>query len=675
MNKVCNLLNVLPLEINVCYNLIMINDKDLIAEKKYLNETFCEIQKQKNKSESALNVLKNNLKEQIEYSVNSFYEMDDEEIAATKTILENQELEIIKQKEKINKFNLLKRSAYFGRIDFNSSPYYIGVSSLIDENERLYISDWRAPISSLYYDYELGEAKYLAPSGEIEGKISKKRQYKIQKNDLIYAFDSSLTINDEILKETLSAESTYKLKNIVSTIQKEQNKIIRANESGNLLIQGEAGSGKTSIALHRAAYLLYKKVGKLTANDIMVISPNKLFSEYISNILPELGERNIIETTFNGLASKELPKIKILNRDESVNISLSNIKFAKNILYKNSFEFFEKLKKFLIKFSNFNFKAQDIKLGAKTIKKEIIEELYYSKYQSKKVSIRFGWIADFVIDELQLPKKLYRRVLKVVYYMFSKKAMVEIYNEFLKSENIECDFNRKVYFEDAPAILYIKDYILGLENKQKIKYLLIDEMQDYNYIHYDIFNKLFDCPKLILGDINQNIFDIYNYEDLIKLNNLIGDCELIKLSKSYRSTYEISKYCQKIKNIKYDVINRHGEPVHTLKINSKLEEINKIVEIFSENKDKRIALICKTREEASKYFELIKDRLDVILIDSDLNIIGDKLVLSSTNAKGIEFDVVIIPNFSKNNYSTKIDKNILYISATRALHRLYILQN
>lgn len=653
----------------------MISDKELNIEKKYLNQTFCEIQKQKDRAQNFLNAYKDNLREQVKYSTDSFYDMDEEEIAATKTILENQELEIIKQEQIINRLNLLEKSAYFGRVDFNSVPYYIGVSSLLDENGKLYVSDWRAPISSLYYDYQLGEAKYLSPNGEIEGKITKKRQYKIDKDNLIYAFDSSLTISDEILKETLSTEVNNKLKNIVSTIQKEQNSIIRANESRNLLIQGEAGSGKTSIALHRAAYLLYKKAGRLIADDIMIISPNKLFSEYISNILPELGEKNIIETTFNDLAAKELPRIKIFNRDESVNISLSDPKFAEIIKYKNSLQFFENLKKFLAKFSNHNFKAQDIKLGPKSISKEVIDELYSNKYQSKKVSVRFGWIADYIIDELRLPKELYKRVLMVIYNMFSKKSMVEIYNKFLDSEGIETDSNRSIYFEDVPAILYIKDYILGLENKQDIKYLLIDEMQDYNYIHYDIFNKLFDCSKLILGDINQNIFDIYSYDDLTKLCDFIGNCDLIKLSKSYRSTYEISKYCQGIKNIRYDVVNRHGEPVQILKINSEREEINKIIEIFSQNKNKKVALICKTNGEANKYFDLLKDRLDVILIDSELDIAGDKLVLSSANAKGIEFDAVIIPNVSKNNYSSKIDKNALYISATRALHNLYILEN
>ena len=651
----------------------MINDFELNNEKDYLKIVFEEVQNQKEKVSNSLDNYKKRLKQQVEYAAESFYNIDEEEVSATKTILENQELEIVKQEDYLRRLNLIEKSAYFGRIDFNDKPYYIGVSSLLTEDEKLYISDWRAPISSLYYDFELGKASYNSIEGEIKGEITKKRQYKVEKDNLIYVFDSSLTINDDILRQTLSYGATQKMKNIVATIQKEQNKIIRTTESKNLIIQGEAGSGKTSIALHKAAYLLYKRAGKLTANDIMIISPNKLFSEYISNILPELGERNIIETSFNDLASKELPKIKILNRDESINKALEDPKFIKEIEIKNSPSFFDNLKIFLDKFSLTNFKATEIKFNESSISKEKIEELYLNKYKSKKVSVRIGWIADYIIDELKLPKEVYRRILAIIYNMLSNKSMLDIYGEFLKSQGIKFNTKtRNIYFEDAPALLYIKDYILGLENKQDIKYLIIDEMQDYNLIHYDIFNKLFDCNKLVVGDINQDVLNLNTNDNLVQLCKSIGECDILKLSKSYRSSYEISKFCQKIKGLKYDVIDRHGKTVEILKFENERQEVNKIIELLKEASQKRVAIICKTKNEADKYYQLLKDRVEITLVDSDLDISADRIIISSASSKGVEFDVVIIPNVTTKNYSNNLDKNILYISATRALHELYL---
>jgi DNA helicase-2/ATP-dependent DNA helicase PcrA len=188
--------------------------------------------------------------------------------------------------------------------------------------------------------------------------------------------------------------------------------------------------------------------------------------------------------------------------------------------------------------------------------------------------------------------------------------MVEIYFDFLKSLGINHNSDlRNIYFEDAPAVLYIKDYILGFQNKQTSKYLIIDEMQDYNLIHYDIFNKLFDCNKLVLGDINQNVFEIYNEKDLVNVCNQIGDCDLMKLDKSYRSTYEISKFCQELKNINYNVVDRHGKEVEIIKLKDEVKESEKISKIFNESVKGKVALICKTQKEAESYYNRLKKRL------------------------------------------------------------------
>lgn len=204
-------------------------------------------------------------------------------------------------------------SPYFGRIDFQETgadrprEIYIGISSMVEpETGAHLVYDWRAPISSLFYDYQPGPGSYVAEAGRVEGEILLKRQYKISKGRLEYVFDTELTIEDELLQQILSQSTDLKMRTIVQTIQREQNRAIRAEGSPLLIVQGPAGSGKTSIALHRVAYLLYRHRDTLSAKDIVVVSPNQVFNDYISGVLPDLGEENMQQTTFSQLVQKHL---------------------------------------------------------------------------------------------------------------------------------------------------------------------------------------------------------------------------------------------------------------------------------------------------------------------------------------------------------------------------------
>ena len=207
----------------------------------------------------------------------------------------------------------LEYSPYFGRIDFkednlDTRKVYIGIAN-VEKDLNYIIYDWRSPIASLFYDYSKGKAKYTAPDGEIKGEILLKRQYKIEGKKLLRVFDNNLNIVDDMLQEVLSSSSSDKMKNIVNTIQQEQNEIIRNISNKNLIVQGIAGSGKTSVALHRIAFLLYK-IKNLKSSNVLIFSPNKIFSEYISNVLPELGEENTSETTFSEFASYYIKEFK-----------------------------------------------------------------------------------------------------------------------------------------------------------------------------------------------------------------------------------------------------------------------------------------------------------------------------------------------------------------------------
>lgn len=252
---------------------------------------------------------------------------------------------------------------YFGRIDFTERKegsetrvLYIGIHTFYDPGKKAnLIHDWRAPISSMFYDHELGAASYSSPTGEVEGDISLKRQYRIRKGQMEYMIESSLTVHDDVLQKELSSNTDDKMKNIVTTIQREQNRIIRNEDTQTLIIQGVAGSGKTSIALHRIAYLLYAQKGEITSKDILIISPNKVFADYISNVLPELGEETVPETSMEQILSGVLNnKYKYQNFFEQVTELLEKPTpgFIERIQYKASFDFISQLEKFILHMEN-----------------------------------------------------------------------------------------------------------------------------------------------------------------------------------------------------------------------------------------------------------------------------------------------------------------------------------
>ena len=302
---------------------------------------------------------------------------------------------------------------YFGRIDFKDTrigseitPIYIGIHAFYDFiHKRSLIYDWRAPISSMFYDYELGEASYSSPSGEVKGDISLKRQYRIRKGKMEYMIESSVTVHDDILQKELSSNADDKMKNIVMTIQREQNRIIRNEDAPVLIIQGVAGSGKTSIALHRIAYLLYAQKGRISSKDILIISPNKVFADYISNVLPELGEETVPETSMELILSGSLDhKYRYQNFFEQVTELLENPtpEFIGRIQFKASFEFISRLEKFLLHIENNYFRARDVTLTKHiTVPAEFIEE-QFRRFHRYPMRQRFETMTDYILEMMKL---------------------------------------------------------------------------------------------------------------------------------------------------------------------------------------------------------------------------------------------------------------------------------
>lgn len=615
----------------------------------------------------------------------NFYEMDEEERAKNGELLGEIE-------DSINELNItLKRlyrqlsSPFFGSFIFKQGEdideYYVGINNLVKAGNSIpLVCDWRAPISSVYYDYGIEKAKYLAPCGEVEGEVLGKKQYKIENGIVKSEVDTETTLSDNILIDALKENSSDKMKTIISTIQKEQNKIIRTDDNQNILVQGVAGSGKSSIALHRVAYLLYAHKDTLKAEDILIISPNKMFSEYISTVLPELGEENILQVDFKTLAESELKDLhlKIEERTEMLDDVLSpNHNRLNNIAYKNSYDFYESLKIFLNEYFKINFVPKDIRLGKNDkITADEIMSLYNKSYQNKTPAVRIDWICDYITDKFNLPSNdadINNRIKKQLFSFFSQSDVLSIYKEYLEYIGMEFSFNTSgmIRYEDMSGIWYIKSYFFGAEKENRIKYLIIDEMQDYSFVLYDILNQKFDCQKTVLGDINQCVEKIMTESDLNHLHDMLGG-KIFNLKKTYRSTYQINEFAEKIKGLKFDKVEREGRPVETVIYTNEKSKIKKIKDIVAQKHSyKYTAILCKDTLSCEKLHALLNDSSIALLTNASEDY-SPVMVMPIALSKGLEFDKVIAVDIDFNDDSF-LGKNLAYIATTRALHELYFI--
>lgn len=586
---------------------------------------------------------------------------------------------------------------YFGRIDFlekkeNSKvmPIYIGIHTFYDpESRATLIHDWRAPVSSMFYDHELGEAGYRSPSGEIKGVISLKRQYRIRGGKMEFMIESALTVHDDILQKELSSNVDDKMKNIVATIQREQNQIIRNEDIRTLIIQGVAGSGKTSIALHRIAYLLYTFRDSISSKDILIVSPNKVFSDYISNVLPELGEETVPETSMEQILSGVLEhKYKYQTYFGLVNELLEkpSSSLIDRIAYKASFGFISELDKFILHIENTYFKAADVKLTKYiTIPAPFIEEQYlrFNRYPIRR---RFDAMADYMLDMLKIQYTFTvtttgRNLLKKeIRLMFAGNNDIQVYKDFFKWTNNPGMFKMRkghtLEYSDLAPLAYLHLALEGNGNQPfRVKHLLIDEMQDYSPIQYKVIQKLFPCRKTVLGDAGQSV-NPYGSSTAETIQKSLTASEIMKLCKSYRSTFEITDFAQKIHpNAELEPVARHGEKPQILQFGSAVEELSGIMGLISTYRKsgyKSLGIICKTEQQARKMADMLKSYAnDISFLSSQSSAFVQGIVITSAHmAKGLEFDEVIIPQTDERNYRSEIDKSMLYVAVTRAMHRL-----
>ncbi len=438
---------------------------------------------------------------------------------------------------------------------------YMSLTYLKDDDYNNILYDWRSPICSVFYDYETGPCKYLAPEGIISGTLFSKRQYQIKDNKLLAVFDNSLNIDDEVLQDVLANNSSDKMKNVVNTIQKEQNLVIRNLEDKNLIVQGIAGSGKTSVALHRIAFLLYR-IDNLLSKNVLIFSPNEVFSSYISNVLPELGEENTQETTFSDYLSyfiKEYKSIEPFTNFIARFYEKSN-KRTDLITYKQSREIVLDLDKYINDFIKESKIINDIELDkVNTISKDEVNNLLHDKYSrfpfferikeiAKKLSLNYYGSEGkkrATIEKLIISNSNFKKDYKSLYINFYKSK----YSKFnlLESEEKEILKTKELSYEDALLFAYLKGTLQGFPYEGDIKQVVVDEAQDYNYLQYQMMKKIFKKASFtILGDINQNMNPYINYKSLEELKGIFDSSIYLELLKMYRSSKEIIEYTNKI---------------------------------------------------------------------------------------------------------------------------------
>jgi len=599
----------------------------------------------------------------------------------------------VARKKKIQK---LISSPYFGRIDFStagkSTAVYIGIGTYSDDatNTNL-IYDWRAPISSMFYDFELGDASYTTPSGTIKGLIDLKRQYKIRDSRMEFMIENSVNIQDDILQKELSRSSDERMKNIVATIQRDQNKVIRNETSSVMIIQGVAGSGKTSIALHRIAFLLYRFRETISAKDILIISPNKVFSDYISNVLPELGEEHIPETGMEDLADELLEyKYTFQSFFDQVALLLEKPeeKFIERIRFKSTFNFLSNMNRHLLYVENRYFAAIDIKIGVKVVEAAFIEKRFKAYHQIPMLK-RFSHVIKDVQDQFRiiLQRKLTghekNQIGQVVPRMFRFHQTWELYRDFYfwigKKELLVTQHGNAMEYADVFPFIYYKIRLEGIEHFQShkdVKHLLVDEMQDYTPVQYSVLSRVFRCKKTILGDVSQTI-NSYSASSAETIEHIFPQADIIKLFRSYRSTWEITMFTQLIsKNPDIIPMERHGADPMLKGFMHHQEETQAVINLvhsFKSSGRQSLGIICKTPRQADSLYKSIKSTGAHLLTAKNTTYSGSVIITTVQLAKGLEFDEVIVSNVSLNNYHSDVDRSLLYIATTRAMHVLSIL--
>lgn len=719
---------------------------ELDAEKAYLAEVMGFIHRELALQEDHLSRRRKNLidarREMYENTVhysNDFARMT--EINQHLTELASQTNTYGHTEKQVDRLQRMMDTPYFGRFDFveagtqETEKIYIGISTLMDsEDYTIYVYDWRSPIASIFYRFEPGKAVYPAPDGLVSGEVCIKRQYKIRKSQLLYFFDCSVQIRDEILQEALGRSASPKMRTIVETIQKEQDLIIRDTESDVLVVQGAAGSGKTSIALHRVAFLLYEGLAsRLEANNILILSPNGVFERYIAGVLPELGEEAVEQVTLEEILNRCLGNNRLheaRNRQTEAMLSGLEGRLIPWVAYKGSQAYVTLLDRLLEYAERKLIRFEDIQYGGTTLfTGSALKNEFLNNKTGASMSRRLKRIEGRILERM---KPLYRKRLKALEELVEKNgghefeirsyarllAMKEnktfmdrlrqmtelnpfsLYLRLFKDKDLflrltqgletpaDCDDFRKytlealeaghLPYEDAAAVVYLKLRAEGHDLFGDIRQVVIDEAQDYHPLHCAIFRELFPAARYtLIGDIHQTLGSIVDMDHYAQMAAVLAKPKTVQLTldRSYRSTIEITEFSRQLlqSTDHTEAFERHGDKPSLLAFHSESE----MADVALTRARKALqdgygsaALLCRTRRQASDLYARMNNPEDVQLIIQDDQEINPGILILPIYLAKGLEFDAALIMGADPRYRTDQDRKLLYIASTRALHRL-----
>ncbi|MEK4128451.1 RNA polymerase recycling motor HelD [Solibacillus sp. FSL W8-0474] len=637
------------------------------------------------------------------------------------------EREYVQQSEQLAKMQILYKSPYFGRISLENEQgerehLYIGLSTFREPvTDDVLIYDWRAPISSLFYENKVGQARYQIPDGEyISVTIQGRRQYKVKYDELLQVLDADIYVGDEVLQSLLSDTAKEKMKSIVATIQSDQNIVIRSSNKDNLIVLGPPGSGKTSVAMQRIAFLLYEYRQTMNARSILLISPSDLFNDYISNVLPELGEENVQHTTYYRLLRDlKLTHYKAETSYENIErLQLATDEGREYYAFKGSHNYVKQLLNYIASIKKAGMPFYNLKVEGKLfVSAKKLTELFYEKYGALDIDFRLKKIRNVLLEKVGQQKSKDRKVLMkelkaVNAYIGTDKEIEQQVNEklqkrygklestiqqlgfvninkmYINSLGFEKDDlfmqaiqeattetlkNRILYYEDLAPIMYLQAIVKGLYANNTIKHIVIDEIQDYSYLQLLTIKAMH--PKAhytLLGDKNQLVHP--QMKDSLA-GPLAKHFKVVELNKSYRSTNEITDFMSAIlNNTTTQSLGVSGEKPQVIETATVTvtDTIAQLVKVQFKEQDSFV-ILCKNKLACEQLYHELKPLVPQLQLVTEEQKVYMKgiLIMPGYMAKGFEFTTVVVADANAGVYTEKMDAYLLYTMASRATRQLF----